>query len=216
MELEGKTAIVTGGGQGLGEGIALALAAHGASVVINGRNSWKLERVQQEIRAKGGTVEIVQADVGSREDVQRTVDLALSTFGGIDILVNNAESLEFNQSVLEVTDENLEIPFRSGLLGTLYCMQACYPHLKARGGGSIVDFGSTTAVDGYPGFGSYVITKEAVRGLTRIAAREWGPDNIRVNVICPAGLTGGTKEFRGQRSRGLRRGGPADAAAEGR
>ena len=80
-------------------------------------------------------------------------------------------------------------------MGTFYCMQACYPHIRSRGGGSIVNFGSVTALDGRSGFAGYVIAKEAIRGLTRIAAKEWGPDNIRVNVICPAGLTEGTREF---------------------
>ncbi len=195
MELAGKTAIITGGGKGLGRAITRVLAERGVSVVTIGRNRSNLEAVREEIRAKGGTIEIVQGDVGSRHDVQRTVERAVTRFNGIDILVNNAQALEFDQPVLDVTDENLEVPFRRGLLGTLYCMQACYPYLKARGGGSIVNFGSATAIDGRAGFASYVITKEAIRGLTRIAAKEWGPDNIRVNVVCPAGLTEATQNF---------------------
>jgi NAD(P)-dependent dehydrogenase (short-subunit alcohol dehydrogenase family) len=195
MSLAEKTAIVTGAGQGLGRGIALVLAGRGASVVLTGRTPSKLEAVQAEIRAVGGRAEMVPGDVGSRADVARMVQHTVDRFGGVDILVNNAQSLAFDVPVLELTDEGLEIPFRSGLLGTLYAMQACYPHLKSRGGGSIVNFGSSVGVDGTPGFVGYAITKEGIRGLTRTAAREWGRDGIRVNVICPAGLTDGTREF---------------------
>ena len=141
MELAGKTAIVTGGGKGLGRAITQVLAQRGAAVVTIGRNRTSLEAVREDIRGNGGSIEMVQGDVGSRDDVQRTVITALSRFNGIDILVNNAQALEFDQPVLDLTDESLEIPFRSGLLGTLYCMQACYPHIRARGGGSIVNFG---------------------------------------------------------------------------
>ena len=95
-----------------------------------------------------------------------------------------------------MTEADLEFTFRSGEVGTLYAMQACYPHLKARGGGSIVNFGSSTSITGDRGFGPYVMTKEAIRGLTRVAANEWGPDNIRVNVICPAGMSPSAAAFR--------------------
>jgi 2-hydroxycyclohexanecarboxyl-CoA dehydrogenase len=193
--LDGKTAIVTGAGQGLGRAIATVLAERGVSLVVNGRVPAKLESLQEEIRAKGGQIEIVPGDVGSRYDVARLVDCAVTSFGGIDILVNNAQTTSFNVSVLALDEEALKLPFRSGLLGTLYCMQACYPHLKARGGGSIVNFGSSTALSGDPGFAAYIIAKEGIRGLSRIAAQEWGPDGIRVNVICPAGLTDGTREW---------------------
>jgi NAD(P)-dependent dehydrogenase (short-subunit alcohol dehydrogenase family) len=195
MSIEGKTAIVTGAGRGLGRGIAEVLAGRGAALVITGRTPETLESIREEITASGGRVEVVPGDVGNRDDVDRVVAKALEAYGGIDILVNNAQALDKNESVLEVTDESLALPFRSGLFGTLYMMQACHPHMKARGGGAIVNFGSSTSREGSPGFASYVMTKEAIRGLTRIAAREWGPDGIRVNVVCPSGLTEGTKEF---------------------
>ena len=169
MTFAGKTAIVTGAGQGLGRAIARVLAERGASVVLTGRTLSTLESAQNEIRSTGGQVEISQGDVGSRSDIGRLVDVALRAFGGIDILINNAQSLSYGVSVLDVTDENLEPTFRSGLFGTLYAMQACYPHLKAHGGGSIVNFGSVVALDGRPGFAAYAVTKEAIRGLSRAA-----------------------------------------------
>lgn len=195
MQLAGRTAIVTGAGQGLGRGIALVLAERGAAVVLNGRTPAKLEAVKAEIDAAGGRCVTAFGDIGVRADVVRVVETALAAFGGIDILINNAQASTPDVSVLGVTDENLELTFRSGALGTLFAMQACHPHLKARGGGSIVNFGSSTALAGDVGFAAYVMTKEAIRGLSRIAAKEWGPDGIRVNVICPAAMSPSAQAF---------------------
>lgn len=190
MGLEGKVAIVTGAGQSLGRAIARVLAGRGAAVMLTGRTRSKLEAVADEIRGSGGTAELDQGDVGSRPDVERMVARAAHAFGGIDILVNNAQAWERDRPLAQVTDDILEIPLRSGLYGSLYTMQACYPHFKARGGGSVINFGSSTGVAGMPGWAPYGIAKEAIRGLTRVAAKEWGPDNIRVNTICPAAFTG--------------------------
>jgi NAD(P)-dependent dehydrogenase (short-subunit alcohol dehydrogenase family) len=98
--------------------------------------------------------------------------------------------------VKDIDDETFDLVFGSGALGTLYSMQACYPIMKAQGGGCIVNMGSSTAITGDVSFGAYVMTKEAIRGLSRVAAREWGRDKIRVNVICPAALSPGAVEFR--------------------
>jgi 2-hydroxycyclohexanecarboxyl-CoA dehydrogenase len=193
--LTGKVAIVTGAGQGLGRGIALVLAQRGASVVLNGRTPSKLDAVAGEIEAIGGSCALSPGDVGDRVAVEEMVRVAAERFGGIDILINNAQSSTPGISVLGLTDDELEPTFRSGALGSLYAMQACYPHMKSRGGGSVVNFGSSTAVAGDPGFAAYVMTKEAIRGLSRIAAKEWGPDGIRVNVICPAAMSPSAAEF---------------------
>jgi NAD(P)-dependent dehydrogenase (short-subunit alcohol dehydrogenase family) len=193
--IEGKRAIVTGAGRGLGRGIAQVLATRGVSLVITGRTPETLESIRDEIVGSGGHVEVVPGDVGERDTVDRVVDRAIESYGGIDIVVNNAQALTFDEPVLAITEESLQVPFRSGLLGTLFMMQACYPHLKAAGGGSIVNFGSSTSVRGDERFGSYVITKEAIRGLSRAAAREWGADGIRVNVVMPSGLTEASKSF---------------------
>jgi NAD(P)-dependent dehydrogenase (short-subunit alcohol dehydrogenase family) len=195
MQLTGRTAIVTGAGQGLGRGIALVLAQRGASVVLNGRTPAKLEAVKAEIDGAGGQCVTAPGDVGLRSDVARMVETALGAFGSIDILINNAQASTPDVSVLGVTDEDMELTFRSGALGTLLAMQACHPHMKARGGGSIVNFGSSTALAGDAGFASYIMTKEAIRGLSRIAAKEWGPDGIRVNVICPAAMSPSAEAF---------------------
>jgi 2-hydroxycyclohexanecarboxyl-CoA dehydrogenase len=195
MELTGKTAIVTGAGQGIGRGIALVLAERGASVVLNGRTPAKLAAVKKEIDAAGGQSAVAAGDVGLRSEVAIVVEAALAAFGGIDILINTAQASSPDISVLGVTDADLELTFRSGAMGTLYAMQACHPHMKARGGGSIVNFGSSVALNGDTGFAAYIMAKEAIRGLSRIAAKEWGPDGIRVNVICPAAMSPSAEAF---------------------
>jgi NAD(P)-dependent dehydrogenase (short-subunit alcohol dehydrogenase family) len=128
--------------------------------------------------------------------VQAAVDATVAVYGGLDILINNAQSSQPGLSLLELTDDSVDLTFRSGALGTLYAMQASHPHLAARGGGSIVNFGSSTAITGDRGFGAYAMTKEAIRGLTRVAANEWGRDGIRVNVVCPAGMSPASAAFR--------------------
>jgi NAD(P)-dependent dehydrogenase (short-subunit alcohol dehydrogenase family) len=197
MQLEGKTAIVTGAGQGIGRAIALVLAARGANIVINGRTKSKLDSVVAELEAIGAEAVSVVGDVAKREDVDATVAAAVDAFDSIDILVNNAQATHpAGLKVAQIDDDVFNLVFGSGALGTLYCMQACYPVMKDHGGGCIVNFASSTGITGDIGFGAYVMTKEAIRGLSRVAAREWGRDNIRVNVICPAALSPGAIKFR--------------------
>ena len=173
-ELNGKIALVTGGGQGLGRAVALELARRGADVVISGRTESKLIAVAAEIEAIGAKVATVTGDVAVRSDVERMIAAAVEHFGGLDILVNNAQAMGGQKKLLDLDDEALETYFGSGARGSLYCMQAAHPVLAARGGGCIINFGSSTAITGDPTFGAYVMTKEAIRGLSRVAAREWG------------------------------------------
>jgi 2-hydroxycyclohexanecarboxyl-CoA dehydrogenase len=196
VQLAGKTAIVTGGGQGIGRAVARALADRGAQVVISGRTQGKLDAVVGEIGASGGTAVAIVGNVADRDFAGATVAKAVDAFGGVDILVNNAQTSVSGVRVKDIDEDTLRVVFGSGAQGTLYMMQACHPVMKGRGGGCIVNFGSSTAITGDPGFGAYVMTKEAIRGLSRVAAREWGRDNIRVNVICPAALTSSATEFR--------------------
>ncbi|HZQ58163.1 MAG TPA: SDR family NAD(P)-dependent oxidoreductase [Acidimicrobiales bacterium] len=196
MSLDGKVAIVTGGGQGLGRAIALVLSRRGVRVAVTGRTPATIEAVVAEIASGGGEAIAVAGDVGSRADVRRAVDATIDAYGGLDILINNAQSSKPGIMLADLGDEDFELVFRSGALGTLYAMQACYPHLKRRGGGSIVNLGSSTSITGDRGFAPYVMAKEAVRGLTRVAANEWGRDGIRVNVVCPAAMSPSSAAFR--------------------
>jgi 2-hydroxycyclohexanecarboxyl-CoA dehydrogenase len=193
--LAGKVVVVTGAGQGVGRGIAIALAHEGASIVLVGRTKSKCDGVAAEIAAAGGSASSLQCDVTDRGDVARAVEHAVSRYGGLDAVVNNAQSA-VQKPVIDTTDADVDLCFRSGAMATLYGMQAAYPHLVARGGGSIVNLGSSTAIDGNRMFGPYAMAKEAIRGLSRVAAREWGPDGIRVNVIVPNAMSPGAEEFR--------------------
>lgn len=187
-ELLGRVAVVTGGGQGVGLGIATALANAGAALVITGRDKSKLEGVLDTLKGLGAEAAISPGDVRSRADSDRAVQTAIDRFGRLDILVNNAQSSLPGKPLEELDDDAIRLTFESGLLGTIHHMQAAFPHLKERGG-SIINLGSREGIYGGLGFGIYAATKEAIRGLSRVAAREWGKYKIRVNVICPAALS---------------------------
>ena len=135
--LDGKVALITGAGQGVGRGIALAMAKEGAAIAVAGRTESKVRSVVDEIAAIGGRAVAIVGDVKVAADVTRTVAETLAAFGGIDILVNNAQEVPLG-TLLEARVEDYQAGFDSGPIASLRFMQACYPHLKARGGGSIV------------------------------------------------------------------------------
>jgi NAD(P)-dependent dehydrogenase (short-subunit alcohol dehydrogenase family) len=185
--LVGKVAVVTGGSQGIGLAMARAFAREGASVVISSRREDAILKAAAEIAATGAQVVGVQADVAKREDAQRTIASAIDHFGRVDILANNAQATR-QAKIEDITDDSIALTFGSGLFGTLYHMQAAFPHLRERGG-SVVNFGTRQGIYGEPGDGIYGANKEGIRGLSRSAAREWGRFGIRVNVINPAALS---------------------------
>jgi 2-hydroxycyclohexanecarboxyl-CoA dehydrogenase len=194
--LAGKVAIVTGAGQGIGRGIARRLAAEGASVVLGGRTHEKVARVAEEIEEAGGSALAVKCDVNVRAQVDELVRNGVDAFGPPDILVNNAQGggAGGGRPLDSVTDDQLYAAFQGGPVATLYGMQACLPFMRERGG-TIVNMGSSTGVMGDPGFSPYGIAKEAIRGLTKHAAREWGRYGITVNVLCPAAASEGAERF---------------------
>lgn len=193
--LDGKVAIVTGAGQGVGLGIALALAEQGAKIVITGRHEDKLRAAANEIRAKGAPEVLwVVGDARKRENAQNTVRATIEKFGRLDVLVNNAQSSSPGTLFENTDDETIASTLESGFFGTLYFMQASFPYMKERGG-SIINLGSREGIVGGFGMSVYGANKEAVRGLSRSVAREWGKYKIRVNVICPAALSPAAKTY---------------------
>lgn len=188
--LAGKVAIVTGAGQGIGEAIATGYAAEGARVIITGRTKGKLDEVVGKIEAAGGVAIGVEALAGNKDHAEMTVARAISEWGRVDALVNNAHTFT---DYLPIEDPRMEehcnIDFQSAFFGSLQLMQLCFPHMVKQGGGSIINMGTGFSIRCEPGFLAYAASKEAIRALTRTAAREWGKHKIRVNTILPSALT---------------------------
>ncbi|HUD29988.1 MAG TPA: SDR family oxidoreductase [Novosphingobium sp.] len=190
MRLAGKVAIVTGAGQGIGEAIAVAYAAQGAKVVVTGRTRGKLDAVVERIAASGGAAIAIEALAGDSADATLTVGRAISEWGRVDVLVNNAHTFT---DYLPIEDPRMEehctTDMQSAFFGSLQLMQRCFPHMVEQGGGSIINMGTGFSIRCEPGFLAYAATKEAIRVLTKTAAKEWGKLNIRVNTILPSALT---------------------------
>jgi NAD(P)-dependent dehydrogenase (short-subunit alcohol dehydrogenase family) len=190
--LDGKAAIVTGAGQGVGQGIALALGAEGARLALAGRREETLGETARLAADRGvpdSDVIVVRCDVNEADDIDALVSRTVEAFGTVDILVNNAQEVPLGP-LLEVKDKAFLRGFTSGPLAALRLMRACHPHLE--GGGAIVNLGSGSALRADPlGLGCYAAVKEAMRAITRAAAVEWGPDGIRANVLLPLAMSPG-------------------------
>ena len=188
--LTGKTAIITGGGRAvlqdgscgsIGYGIATAYAKEGANLVITGRNIKKLEEAKAELEEKFGIKVLpVQADVNAGADNEATVanvvKQAVDTFGRIDVLINNAQASASGVTLADHTTEQFDLAVYSGLYAAFYF---------ASGAGLFGNFGQC----------AYAAAKEGIRGLTRVAATEWGPDGINVNIVCPLAWTAQLENF---------------------
>lgn len=207
--LNEKVAIITGGGRAvlkdgscgaIGYGIATAYAKEGANIVITGRNEQKLLDAKEELeRLYGVKILPVQADVDADSDneksVKNVINQAIDVFGKIDILVNVAQASNSGVLLKDQTLKQFNLALYSGLYATFLYMRECYPHLK-KTKGSVINFGSGAGLFGNSGQCSYAAAKEGIRGLTRVAANEWGPDSINVNVVCPLAWTVALENFK--------------------
>ncbi len=183
--VDGHVVIVTGGSKGVGRGIALHLAHHGARVVITARRQDALDEVSAELTALGAPHLATTLNVADREGAFALVEQAVAEFGTVDALVANAQTFRSVTPFAEITEHDMDVLLDTGPKGTLWGMQAVYPHMQERGRGRIVTMGSNAALLGAVGYAPYASSKEAIRALTRSAAREWGKFGITVNCLCP-------------------------------
>ncbi len=192
--IDGRVAVVTGAGDGIGRGIARRLAAEGARVVVADFNQETGPRVAGELRDElGADAVFVHTDVRSQPDVMAMVDAARDRWGTVDILVNNAWSGGNLTRVEQKSDETMASAFAVTFYGPLWAMRRSFPVMKANGWGRVINICSLNGVNAHMGTLDYNCAKEALRTLSRTAAREWAPFGICVNVICPAALTASSR-----------------------
>ena len=185
MNIDGKVALVTGAGQGIGRAIALRLARDGADIAIVDINDEKMQAVVDEVRAIGRKATAFKADVSKRDDVYAAINHTEKELGGFDIIVNNA-GIANVQSIAEVTPAEVEKIFKVNVEGVLWGIQAAAAKFKERGQkGKIISASSIAGHEGFPLLSVYSATKFAVRALTQAAAKEFAGDGITVNAYCP-------------------------------
>lgn len=190
MQLENKTAIVTGGAGGIGRGIVRRFLAEGARVAVVDIDQDQGEKLLAEL---DGEVIFIARDISVEANAAAIVAETVERFGGLDILVNNAHASR-QASILETTKEIWDLSFNTGTMATFYLMRAAYPELK-KTRGSIINFASGAGMKGLPNQVAYSAAKEAIRAITRTAATEWAADGIRVNVVSPVALTPGIVQW---------------------
>jgi len=191
----GHVAIVTGAARGVGKGIAAALLERGASVLLVDVLDDVLTRTHGEFAATGRAEKLV-ADLRDGDTAHAVVATAVERFGTVGGLVNNAIATNEPKAFVDITRDDLDLDYDVGPHATLRLMQAVHPVMVQAGGGSIVNLGSGTGTGGEAKWGGYAGAKEAIRGLSKVAALEWGRDNIRVNVVCPFAESDGVKMWK--------------------
>jgi NAD(P)-dependent dehydrogenase (short-subunit alcohol dehydrogenase family) len=203
--LAGRAAIVTGGGQGIGRGIACVFAREGARVCVAELKAHRAERTAEEIRAAGGEAFALATDVGDPAGVGTMVAETVRRYGSVDVLVNNAHGFGPRAGLEDIPEAQFDLSWRTGVKGTWWAMNAARPHMAARGWGRIVNFISLAAERGDAGLGDYGAAKAGIAALTRTAAREWGPQGITVNCIAPAAWTKRGQDYAARDPEGFQR-----------
>ncbi|MBL7125777.1 MAG: glucose 1-dehydrogenase [Dehalococcoidales bacterium] len=185
MKLEGKKAVVTGGGTGIGKAIALEFARAGADIAICSRNIQNIEKVRDEVIALGRDSMAMAMDVRVKKDVDNMVQKVIDEFGRIDILVNNAGTNR-PTPVLDLTEDTWNLILDTNLKGLFFCTQAVARHMAKQKGGKIINISSTASMGANePGQAAYAASKTGVNAFTKACAREFGPYGINVNAIAP-------------------------------
>lgn len=185
FDLTGKVAIVTGASRGIGAAIAVTLAEAGASVVLSSRKQENVEPVAARIRTAGGAATAVAAHTGDAAAVAALAEATITTYGGIDILVNNAATNPHFGPMLSAEESHWDKTFDVNVKGYVRMIKACIPSMQARGGGKVINMASIAGKIPQPGMGVYCVTKAGVIMLTEVLAAELAPLNIQVNAIAP-------------------------------
>ena len=185
-EFDGKIALVTGGGSGIGRATALAFGRDGAKVVIGNRNTQRGEETVGMIKKAGGEASFKKTDVTIAKEIAALVDHAVKTYGGLDFAFNNAGIEGEIASTVDQTEENYDAVFDVNVKGVWLSMKYEIPRMLERGGGAIVNCSSVAGLVGFPNMAPYFASKHAVIGLTKVAALECSAQGIRVNAVNPA------------------------------
>jgi len=184
-DLKNKVALITGASKGIGEAIALTLAAHGAKVVVNSRKQEEIDKVVSMITGAGGNATAMAGNAGDAATCKSLIDKTVEHYGGIDILVNNAAANPAYGPAVQTEDWAYDKIMTINVKAPFELCKFAYPIMKQRGGGSVINMSSIAGRTPDPGLGMYSVSKAALNMLTKVLAKEWAPDNIRVNAICP-------------------------------
>jgi len=190
-KLENKVVLITGCSSGLGKQQAIKMAMEGAKLAICSRTESKLLETKRLCEEQGAEVLAMALDIMDYDRLVAFVQATVDQFGTIDVLINNAHTITIPAPFLEKSIDDLDLEMKSSVYSYWHLMKLCFPYLKDKpgAGASIINFASEAAISGDAFYAPYAAAKEAVRGLSRVVAREWGQYNIRVNTICPNGLT---------------------------
>lgn len=194
--LQDKVVLITGGGGGIARGVERAFAHEGAKFILTDVFPEGMEEAKAELERDFGSEVFTYIANGAEEgEVKAAVEAGAAHFGGIDVLINNAQASASGLTLVQHTKENFDLAIQSGLYATFFYMKHAYPYLK-ESHGSVINFASGAGIGGKPGQSSYAAAKEGIRGLSRVAASEWGPDDINVNIVCPLVMTKALEDWR--------------------
>ena len=188
MQLDGKVAVITGAGSGMGLAMARLFAAEGAKLVVGDWNQQRLDAAVSGIQASGGTIAGLQGNIADKEAAEALVDHAVSSYGRIDILCNNAGVMDYMQGVGELSDDIWRRVLGINLDGPMFTSRRAVPHMVAQGSGAIVNIASTAGISGAAAGAAYTASKHALVGLTRNTAWMYAKRGVRCNAICPGGV----------------------------